>query len=89
MKIKSMITGGATSETEMSNVSPTDNSPGLTTITSAVKISEDQPQKRKSIFEKTPSICDGFKQFSQFRYDLHNEEPEEVVFDIYDLEKNS
>lgn len=87
-RLKNLISGGRSGDTEMTDVS-SETGPGLTTITSIAKTSTEEPKKRKSIFEKTPSICDGFKQFTQFQYDLHDEEPEEVVFDIYDLEKNS
>lgn len=83
VKIKNLLGVNVPPETELENVA---DAPGITTITSTVKKSSEETTRRRSLFEKTPSMVDGFKQFSQFRYDLHEEEPEEVVFDVYDLQ---
>jgi len=48
----------------------------------------DAGQSRLStIFEtKKSGVCEGFKQFKQFKYEQHDDEPEEVVFDAYDIQ---
>jgi len=43
--------------------------------------------RSKSFENKAKDLCDSYKQFQQFRYDIHDDEPEDVVFDLYDLQK--
>lgn len=75
---------------------PTDNSvnlPGqgkITTISHSPSPSDagsDEPTPRSSsVFEsKTSGLCDSFRQFQQFQYDLQDDEQEEIVFDVFDL----
>ena len=48
----------------------------------------EEQQAGNMVFESRRSgLCDSFKQFKQFQYDLQDDDQEEVVFDVYDLQK--
>jgi len=70
---------------------PSSSTSGISTISR--RRSSDQPSNSQSgqtsnILEaKTKNLCNSFKQFQQFRYDIQDDEPEDVVFDLYDLQK--
>lgn len=58
------------------------------TITTISNNAEQRRSSYSKMFEnKASNLCDSYKQFQQFRYDLHDDEPEDVVFDLYDLQK--
>jgi len=56
----------------------------ITTISS--KAAGDR-RHSKSFENRAKDLCDSYKQFQQFKYDIHDDEPEDVVFDLYDLQK--
>lgn len=71
---------------------PTPNN--ITTIShsqagpSSVVTDNASKKSRTMLFDKRNlGICDSFRQFQQFQYDLQDEDQEEVVFDVYDLQK--
>lgn len=53
---------------------------GIATISN----SQPEPRRSKPFESKAVDLCDGFKQFKQFKYDIQDDEPEDIVFDVFD-----
>ena len=45
----------------------------------------DEPPPRSSTGSMAIGLGNSFRQFKQFQYDLQDNEPEEIVFDVFDL----